>query len=43
MENIPKIKGYELLSKKVCKIVKSKIINGSFKPRTKLLEVKLSE
>ena len=43
MENISKIKGYELLSKKVCKIIKSKIINGSLKPGTKLLEAKLAE
>jgi len=43
MENISKIKGYELLSKKVYKIIKSKIINGSLKPGTKLLEAKLAE
>ena len=43
MENISKIKGYELLSKKVYRIIKSGIINGSLKPGSKLLEVKIAK
>lgn len=43
MENILKIEGYELLSKKVYRIIKSGIIDGSLKPGTKLLEVKIAD
>lgn len=43
MENISKIKGYELLSKRVYRILKEKIIKGTIKPGTKLFEAKLAE
>ena len=43
MENISKIKGYELLSKKVYRILKENIIKGTIKPGTKLLEGKIAE
>ena len=43
MVNITKIEGYELLSKKVYRILKSGIIDGTLKSGTKLLEVKIAE
>jgi len=43
MENISKIEGYELLSKKVYQVLKAEIIKGSLKPGTKLLEGKIAE
>jgi len=42
MENISKIEGYELLSQKVYRVLKTKIIEGSLKPGTKLLEEKVA-
>ena len=42
MENISKIEGYELLSKKVYRIIKSGIIDGSLEPGSKLLEAKIA-
>jgi len=43
MVNISKIEGYELLSKKVYRIIKSGIIDGSLKSGSKLLEVKIAK
>ena len=43
MVNILKIEGYELLSKKVYRIIKSGIIDGSLKSGSKLLEVKIAK
>jgi len=43
MKNLLKIEGYDLLSKKVYKILKKEIIQGSFKPGTKLSEGKFAE
>jgi DNA-binding GntR family transcriptional regulator len=43
MANISKIEGYELLSKKVYRIIKSGIIDGSLKSGSKLLEVKIAK
>ena len=43
MENILKIEGYELLSQKVYRALKTEIIKGSLKPGTKLLEGKIAE
>ena len=43
MVNIARIEGYELLSKKVYRILKSGIIDGILTPGTKLLEVKIAE
>lgn len=43
MENILKIEGYELLSQKVYRVLKTEIIKGSLKPGTKLLEGKIAE
>ena len=43
MKNILKIKGYDLLSKKVYRILKKEIIKGSFKPGFKMLEAKIAE
>jgi len=42
MVNISKIEGYELLSKKVYRILKLGIIDGSLQPGTKLLETKIA-
>jgi len=36
MENIPKIEGYELLSKKVYRILKARIIRGDLVQGAKL-------
>ncbi|MBA7714688.1 HTH-type transcriptional repressor RspR [subsurface metagenome] len=43
MENILKIEGYEFLSQKVYRVLKTEIIKGSLKPGTKLLEGKIAE
>jgi len=43
MEKLLNISDYELLSKKVYRLLKSEIMKGSFKPRTKLSEVKIAE
>ena len=43
MKNTLKIKGYDLLSKKVYRILKKEIIKGSFKPGFKMLEAKIAE
>jgi DNA-binding GntR family transcriptional regulator len=42
MKNILKIEGYELLSQKVYRILKTEIIKGNLKPGTKLLEGKIA-
>ena len=42
MEKLAKIKDYELLGKKVYRVLKSKIVNGSFKPGSKLSESKIA-
>jgi len=43
MEKLFKITDYELLSQKVYRILKKRIIEGDFKPREKILEVKISK
>lgn len=43
MKDSLKIEGYELLSKKIYRILKSQIIKGVIKPGEKLLENKLAE
>ena len=43
MENIPKIEGYELLSKKVYRILKARIIKGDLTQGGKLFEAKIAE
>ena len=43
MENLLKIEGYELLSQKVYRILKTEIVKGYLKPGTKLLEVKIAK
>ena len=43
MESILKIEGYELLSQKVYRALKTEIIKGSLKPGTKLSEGKIAE
>ncbi len=43
MENILKIEGYELLSQKVYRALKTEIIKGSLKPGTKPSEGKIAE
>jgi len=43
MNKLFEINDYELLSKKVYRVLKSRIIKGSFKPGTKLLENKIAE
>ena len=43
MENIPKIEGYELLSKKVYRILKARIIKGGLFQGGKLFEAKIAE
>ncbi|MEA1964579.1 MAG: GntR family transcriptional regulator [Candidatus Aerophobetes bacterium] len=43
MENILKIEGYELLSQKVYRVLKTEIIKGSLKPGTKLSEGKIAK
>jgi len=43
VENNLKIEGYELLSQKVYRALKTEIIKGSLKPGTKLLEGKIAE
>ncbi len=43
MENNLKIEGYELLSQKVYRALKTEIIKGSLKPGTKLLEGKIAK
>jgi len=42
MEKLLKINDYELLGKRVYRILKSKIINGLFKPGDKLLESRIA-
>ena len=42
MKNISKIEGYELLSQKVYRILKTEIVKGAIKPGTKLLEGKIA-
>jgi len=42
MENILKIKGYELLNQKVYRVLKEAIIKGFLEPGTKLLENKIA-
>jgi len=43
MKKLLKLEGYDLLSKKVYKILKKEIIKGSFKPGDKVLENKIAE
>ena len=43
MEELFEISDYELLSKKVYRILKSRIIEGSFEPGIKLLESKVAK
>jgi len=43
MESLLKIEGYELLSQKVYRVLKTEIVKGSLKPGTKLLEGKIAE
>jgi len=43
MESLLKIEGYELLSQKVYRVLKTEIIKGLLKPGTKLLEGKIAE
>ena len=43
MKNILKIEGYELLSQKVYRALKTEIIKGSLKPGTKLSEGKIAK
>jgi len=43
MESSLKIEGYELLSQKVYRVLKTEIIKGSLKPGTKLLGGKIAE
>jgi DNA-binding GntR family transcriptional regulator len=43
MKNLLKIEGYDLLSKKVYRILKKEIIKGSFEPGDKILEGKIAE
>lgn len=43
MENISKIEGYELLSQKVYRVLKTEIVKGAIKPGAKLLEGKIAE
>lgn len=43
MKNVLKIEGYELLSKKVYRVLKTEIIKGSLKTGSKLFEGKIAE
>jgi len=43
MGNLSKIEGYELLSQKVYRILKTEIVKRNLKPGTKLLEVKIAK
>jgi len=43
MENILKIEGYELLSQKVYRALKTEIVKGFLEPEAKLLENKIAE
>ena len=43
MKNLLKIEGYELLSQKVYRILKTEIVKGYLKPGTKLLEGKIAK
>jgi len=43
MQNALKIEGYELLSQKVYRVLKTEIVKGALKPGTKLLEGKIAE
>jgi len=43
MKNPLKIEGYDLLSKKVYRILKKEIIKGSFKPGNKILEFAIAQ
>lgn len=43
MRNLLKIEGYELLSQKVYRILKTEIVKRYLKPGTKLLEVKIAK
>jgi len=40
---LPKIEGYDLLSKKVYRILKKEIIKGSFTPGSKILEFQIAQ
>jgi len=42
MKDIPKIEGYELLSQKVYRVLKTEIVKGFLKPGTKLFEDKIA-
>lgn len=42
MENFLKIEGYELLSQKVYRVLKTEIVKGNLKPGVKLLEDKIA-
>jgi len=42
MENILKIEGYELLSQKVYRVLKTEIVKGFLEPGTKLFEDKIA-
>jgi len=43
MDKFTKIKDYELLSRKVYRLIKDRIIKGDFKPRTKIYEVTIAK
>ena len=43
MNKLPKLEGYDLLSKKVYRILKKEIIKGSFKPGSKILEFQIAQ
>ena len=43
MDKLFEIHDYELLSKKVYRILKSRILEGSFKPGEKLLESRIAK
>jgi DNA-binding GntR family transcriptional regulator len=43
MNRLQKIEGYDLLSKKVYRILKKEIIKGSFKPGNKILEFQIAQ
>lgn len=43
MKNLLKIEGYDLLSKKVYRILKKEIIKGSLKPGSKVLEGRIAD
>ena len=43
MNKLPKLEGYDLLSKKVYRILKKEIIKGSFTPGSKILEFQIAQ